>query len=135
MIKFHCKNCDQKFSVPEIHAGKKGKCPKCKSVVVIPKTENTDLGSGQTNITIAEEHKPSLSDSELRLKREPPIPPIKTSNVFSDSFEVTHKYEQKEGLDTAQTAQAGIGIPSLGGHVFTAPCSVAGKNAPSGGKD
>ena len=36
MIKFHCKNCGQKIAVPEIHAGKKGKCPRCKNIVVIP---------------------------------------------------------------------------------------------------
>lgn len=36
MIKFRCKNCGQKIAVPEIHAGKKGKCPRCKNIVVIP---------------------------------------------------------------------------------------------------
>ena len=39
MIKFRCKNCNQKISVPEIHAGKKGRCPKCKSIVVIPQPD------------------------------------------------------------------------------------------------
>ena len=39
MIKFHCKNCGKKISVPEKHAGKKGKCPKCKNIVVVPKAE------------------------------------------------------------------------------------------------
>jgi len=36
VIRFHCKNCGQKISVPKIHAGKKGKCPKCKSIIVVP---------------------------------------------------------------------------------------------------
>jgi DNA-directed RNA polymerase subunit RPC12/RpoP len=36
VIKFRCKNCGQKISVPKIHAGKKGKCPKCKSIIVVP---------------------------------------------------------------------------------------------------
>ncbi|MHC4174862.1 MAG: hypothetical protein ACYTBX_15485 [Planctomycetota bacterium] len=36
MIKFCCKNCGQKISAPEIHVGKKGKCPKCKNIVVVP---------------------------------------------------------------------------------------------------
>jgi len=36
MIKFRCGNCGQKIAVPEIHAGKKGKCPRCKNIVVIP---------------------------------------------------------------------------------------------------
>ena len=29
-----CKNCGRKFSVPQIHIGKKGKCPKCKRNVI-----------------------------------------------------------------------------------------------------
>jgi len=37
IIKFHCENCGQKIRVPQIHAGKKGKCPKCKHPVVVPK--------------------------------------------------------------------------------------------------
>jgi DNA-directed RNA polymerase subunit RPC12/RpoP len=36
MIKFSCENCAQKISVPEIHAGKKGRCPKCGEIVVVP---------------------------------------------------------------------------------------------------
>jgi len=37
VIKFRCDKCGQKFTVPEVQAGKKGRCPKCKSVVTIPK--------------------------------------------------------------------------------------------------
>jgi len=36
MIRFHCSNCNYKVSVADEHAGKKGKCPKCKQVVTIP---------------------------------------------------------------------------------------------------
>ncbi len=36
IIKFHCKNCAQKFSVHKNNAGKKGKCPKCKNIIVVP---------------------------------------------------------------------------------------------------
>ena len=37
VIKFRCENCGQKFSVHKNLAGKKGQCPKCKAVIVIPK--------------------------------------------------------------------------------------------------
>lgn len=40
MIKFSCSNCGQKFSVPDSKAGKKGKCPKCKNVVIIPELQS-----------------------------------------------------------------------------------------------
>ncbi|MHC4308903.1 MAG: hypothetical protein ACYSSN_03065 [Planctomycetota bacterium] len=41
MIRFSCKHCGQKIRVPEIGAGRKGKCPKCKHIVVVPKLEDT----------------------------------------------------------------------------------------------
>lgn len=39
MISFTCKNCGRKFNVSEINAGKKGKCPKCKNIIVVPEAE------------------------------------------------------------------------------------------------
>jgi len=39
IIKFRCENCGQKFSVHKNNAGKKGKCPKCKQIIVIPKIQ------------------------------------------------------------------------------------------------
>jgi len=36
MIKLNCKNCGKKFNIPEIHANKKGICPKCKSTIIVP---------------------------------------------------------------------------------------------------
>jgi hypothetical protein len=41
MIKFQCKNCGQKIRVPLTDAGEKGKCPKCKKIVIVPKIEDT----------------------------------------------------------------------------------------------
>jgi len=37
MIRFRCRKCGQRLGVPEIHAGKKGRCPKCKNIFVVPK--------------------------------------------------------------------------------------------------
>ncbi len=45
VIRFSCAECGQHISVPIIHAGKKGKCPKCKSTVVIPGRENAGIDS------------------------------------------------------------------------------------------
>ncbi len=36
MIKFTCSNCRQSINVDDRHAGKKGKCPKCKTALVVP---------------------------------------------------------------------------------------------------
>jgi phage FluMu protein Com len=51
MIKFHCKSCGQNLSVPEIHAGKKGKCPKCKNVFLIPQIQDTSPLATQSKAT------------------------------------------------------------------------------------
>ena len=48
-IKFHCNNCGRKFNVPQIHAGKKGKCPKCKNIIVVPEIQTTSSVTEQHN--------------------------------------------------------------------------------------
>ncbi len=58
MLEFNCKNCGQKISVPELHAGKKGKCPKCKTIVVVPEINN--------DIPL------QPPKAEVRLKQDPP---------------------------------------------------------------
>ncbi|MCP4259155.1 MAG: hypothetical protein GY774_16850 [Planctomycetes bacterium] len=54
MIKFNCKKCGQKLTVPEIRAGKKGKCPKCKNIIIIPEIQITDLLADQNNSGIVD---------------------------------------------------------------------------------
>lgn len=54
IIKFHCKNCGQKIRVPQIHAGKKGKCPKCKNIIVVPRqTEQAHPDKSSRIVTFA----------------------------------------------------------------------------------
>jgi len=43
MIQFQCKNCGQKIKVQEKFAGKKGKCPKCKHLIVIPPAKQNSI--------------------------------------------------------------------------------------------
>ncbi|MHC4568871.1 MAG: TFIIB-type zinc ribbon-containing protein, partial [Planctomycetota bacterium] len=38
MIRFACSNCNRLISVDERHSGRKGKCPKCGGVVVVPES-------------------------------------------------------------------------------------------------
>jgi DNA-directed RNA polymerase subunit RPC12/RpoP len=66
MIRFHCKNCGQKFSVPQTNTGKKGRCPKCKNIVVVPKVEDTKSVANQTRPGASEiGSKDSILDSRL----------------------------------------------------------------------
>ncbi|MHC4618779.1 MAG: TFIIB-type zinc ribbon-containing protein [Planctomycetota bacterium] len=48
MIEFRCKNCGQKIRAPEVRVGHKGKCPRCKNVVLIPRPEQVQAGTNQT---------------------------------------------------------------------------------------
>jgi phage FluMu protein Com len=47
MIKFRCKNCNQKIGVRDELSGKRVKCPKCKNIIIIPKVENVPLATSQ----------------------------------------------------------------------------------------
>ncbi len=40
MIRFCCEQCGCKISVKDEYAGKKGKCPKCKNILIIPEKNN-----------------------------------------------------------------------------------------------
>jgi len=66
MIRFRCKNCGQKFSVPQTNAGKKGRCPKCKNIVFVPKVKDTKSVANQTKPGASEiSSRDSILDSRL----------------------------------------------------------------------
>lgn len=47
MIKFSCHKCGQVIKVSDEYAGKKGKCPKCRTVLLIPVAEKAGAGVAQ----------------------------------------------------------------------------------------
>lgn len=90
MINFSCKNCGQKISVPEAHAGKKGKCPKCKTIVVVPKINNDISLKPQDSDTNNLQYVQQPPESELRLKEEPPTQ-IRFDGLSADGLNVTNE--------------------------------------------
>jgi len=52
MINFHCQKCGQKITTDQAHAGKKGKCPKCKNIVVVPTTANTNSDANRDDFDL-----------------------------------------------------------------------------------
>jgi phage FluMu protein Com len=54
MIRFSCKHCGQKIRVPEAGAGRKGKCPKCKNIVLVPQVEDTTPVASRTELSASE---------------------------------------------------------------------------------
>jgi len=102
VIKFRCKNCGQKISVPESHAGKKGKCPKCKSIVVIPKIKAADSLNDQRNIPAGRQQNSSSPVSELQFEKKPPGQTRKTNKVFANGFKATQYHEQLIKIDESE---------------------------------
>jgi len=109
MIKFNCKSCGQKFSVPETSAGKKGKCPKCKNIVVVPKiqaasplTEPSDSGVSEVssknsadNVTLLEAiEKDRIQDQ-----------PIGLSSVPEQATKYEQELEEEPPDDTESPAE------------------------------
>lgn len=52
MINFQCQKCGQKITTDQAHAGKKGKCPKCKNTVVVPTAANTNLDANREDFDL-----------------------------------------------------------------------------------
>ena len=115
MIKLSCKTCGQKFNVEEKYSGKKVKCPKCSSVIIIP--DNSDRISfhcencGQ-KIKVSKSYAgkkgkcPKCNNIVIIPTPEPipakspgpsaPIPP----NINEDFYEEqSEEYEESEGMD------------------------------------
>jgi len=101
MIKFHCENCGREISAPEIHTGKKGKCPKCKKIVVVPKAENAAPVAGESNFSNSEVSK-KYSGLDHALFDIPQG--YATANQQSSQDSVSEK-----GIEELQKADEGLG--------------------------
>lgn len=90
VIKFNCKNCGQRISVPDVHAGKKGKCPKCKTSLVVPEIhDDMHLKQQDSNIDNLQ-YSQHPSESELRLKLDTP-PQTRFDGLSADGLNVTNE--------------------------------------------
>jgi hypothetical protein len=126
-IKFYCKNCGWKFSVPVTQAGKKGKCPKCKNIIVVPKIQTTSSVTEQTNAGAPEDSsKSSVDDSALLVTpQKDKIQDLPLSQP--ENPEKTAEYEQEEEsaekTEPATSAQRKLPWPI---DIFLYPLSISG---------
>jgi len=143
VIKFHCKNCGQKISVPKIHAGKKGKCPKCKSIIVVPgEAERTGRVSFKCStcdedIEVPESSRGKLIECpkcgcyvEVPSEKKPaetkktPIEPRREDDVSDKSIEALQRLEGKIPVDeTEETGKRRLPWPI---DILLYPTSVPG---------
>jgi len=98
MIKFHCENCGQRFKVSDTDAGKKGRCPKCKSIVVVPEVQTPSSTVKQKD---SGDLKVSSRNSayDLNLLDVP-----QKERVQNESM---NQYKVEEGIGTAETELTG----------------------------
>jgi len=90
MIKFYCKNCGQKIKAPKLYAGKKGKCPKCKSPVVVPPATKSKSVKNSHNLL----SEASLDFPPSSLQHHPPDLKPQGDTVFTDNPEASQHIEQ-----------------------------------------
>lgn len=69
MIRFNCTSCGKRIKVPEQYVGKKGKCPKCRTAVVVPQPEvDTTPPAERKNESIFQD---PPETPELKFKQKP----------------------------------------------------------------
>lgn len=126
MIQFRCKYCGQKISVPEIHAGKKGKCPKCNNVVVIPEAKGVGQPAGQSDSAksqISSKHT-DLTFLDVPPKEEVLSQPTRQDSMPDESLEDLQ--EPGEGLETEKSEPVGKRKLSWLIDIFLYPISIPG---------
>lgn len=52
IMRFNCKYCGQKITVPLVHAGKKGQCLKCSNILVIPSVKKVKPASVKSGLSV-----------------------------------------------------------------------------------
>jgi phage FluMu protein Com len=106
MIKFNCRNCGQRLSVPESRAGKKGKCPKCRNIVVVPEIQASSPVTEQSNSGVPDiNSKSSVDDSALLVT--PQKDKIQDLPLSQPDFsEKTAEYDQELDEEPAEETES-----------------------------
>ncbi len=119
MIEFSCENCGQKITVPQVHAGKRGKCPKCKQIVAIPEQTTTDT-KAKNNDTKSPVVELDISLKEQNLDRsagEEETPEIAVQNRIDP--EIIEKRKLPWLIDIFLYPISVPGLTMLGIFIFT----------------
>jgi hypothetical protein len=102
IIKFRCENCGQKFNVHKNNAGKKGKCPKCKKIITIPKAK-TQIPPINQNDYSTDKVNPNGPDL-LAILQNNKNQELTTSHP--DTLESSTEYEQEIAEEDTEEATA-----------------------------
>ncbi len=125
IIKFRCENCGQKFSVHRNSAGKKGRCPKCKEIIVIPKVQTQSPLINQTNNGVDEvsskssSYDPGLLDMPQKDKTH--APPSHHPEASGSSSEHNQELEEESSEETTGLRRLPWFV-----EIFLYPLSISG---------
>ncbi len=112
MIRFSCKNCGQKITAAETQAGKKGRCPKCKAVLVVPadfmlefETERTQASLQDAGEPEDRQEKPGLNLTFLDAPRKDKAGgiPDACENIADKRSQELQRLEER--LETAEESE------------------------------
>jgi len=107
MIQFHCKNCGQKIAVQDKFSGKKGKCPKCKNIVVVPKPEDRVTSTNQSDSGFQKVDSKS-SAYDLTLLNVPPEHKAAEQPIIQDisdkAVESEQRFKGTAGIEKSEPA-------------------------------
>jgi hypothetical protein len=125
IIKFRCEHCGQKFSVHKNNTGKKGKCPKCKKIIVIPQIQTAGHPKNQTDSGVSEACSENSSyDSALlamsQKDKTQELPPIRP-----ETSESSAEYEQEPEEEYTEETTTLRRLPWFI-DIFLYPLSISG---------
>jgi phage FluMu protein Com len=100
VIRFACKHCQRRISVPKIHAGEKAKCPKCKNINIVPSVESAVTAATQST-TGNSKHDSKRADFKLTfldIPQKQKAPPATPDKILED----LRKLEAEIATDKAE---------------------------------
>jgi len=122
MISFTCSSCNRIITVDEKYSGKKGRCPKCKSVVVVPEQSTVIVFNCENcGHKIKVPNKYSGKKGKCPKCHEPVvIPSLEKDKMVADKMvSVTCQMCSQTVEVPEETSEAFIECPSCGGYVET----------------
>jgi len=113
MISFKCKKCGRKIKAQDSAAGKKGRCPQCKQIVVVPLPKNAALIENNLDIKTSSPQKEFSASQAERPRR-----------TFADDFASGLRIEQVQKNAEAKNDNTRK-LPAII-DIFLYPTSVSG---------
>lgn len=95
MISFHCKKCGKKIKVPEEHVGKKGRCPRCRAIVVVPKPKAAEPARSQSDLDSGKKSETPPPATDTTQKHEDEGPQTGWDDAFAQTIEEAQDYDDR----------------------------------------